>query len=135
MPRNAAETDEWIRRHELEHDGLEARMRTIVREESKDALDGMKKHVAGLEGELAKVDGKVSAVALETRGQTATIDAIKANSDTLVRQSIDSAEERGRRKTIDEQRARTLRWFRFVILPLAIAIGGGLAHLWEHYHR
>jgi hypothetical protein len=132
VPRSAAETDAWIASHEREHDSLEARMRTIVRDESKDALEGMKKHVAGLEGDIANVDGKVAAVALETRGQTATIDAIKTNSDTLVRQSLDSAEERGRRKTIDEQRTRTLRWFRFVIVPIAIAIGGWIVHLWEH---
>lgn len=74
-------------------------MRTIVREESKDALDGMKKHVAGLET-------KIAAVEVETKGQTGTINAIKSHTDTLVAQSIESAEERGRRKERDERLAK-----------------------------
>jgi hypothetical protein len=99
VPRSDVEVDRWIDKHEKEHDGLEMRLRGIVRDESADALEGMKRHVSSLET-------KVSSVETETKGQTATINAIKVHTDTLVAQSIESAEERGRRKERDEERMK-----------------------------
>lgn len=96
MPRDV---ERWIDGHERDHAALEARMRGIVREESADALDGMKKHVAGLES-------KISNIEVETKGQTGTINAIKGQTDTLVAQSLDSAVERGRRAERDDERAK-----------------------------
>ena len=102
-------------------------MRTIAREEVHGALAGVSERVANVEA--------------ETRAQTATLDAIKTNSDTLVKQAIESAEERGRRKAGDEERqkkateaeTRLKTWQRFAI-PIGILLAIVSAFLARGHH-
>lgn len=86
------------------------------------AEDPLVARVAGLEHRVANVES-------ETKAQTIMLDAIKENSETLVKQAIESAEERGRRKSADEERharatvaeTKLKTWQRYAI-PIGIAL-------------
>ena len=86
------------------------------------ANDPLVERVGALEGRVANVEA-------ETKVQTAMLDTIKANSDTLVKQALDAATERGRRAALEDERkgratvaeTRLKTWQRWAI-PVGIIL-------------
>jgi hypothetical protein len=106
-------------------------MRKVVREESADALEGMKKHVANVDSKVASLDAKLSSVDGETRAQTGIINAIKVHTDMLIGNATENAAERGRRSAREEDLAKreteaeiALKQWQKRAIPIGFVIAG-----------
>lgn len=78
---------------------------------------------------VGALEARVGNVEAETKVQTAMLETVRANSDTLVKQALDAATERGRRAALEDERkhrqtdaeTRLKTWQRYAI-PVGVVI-------------